>query len=296
MCASSVTAALICWMSCTLAPVVAVQELEALEHAVRPETVDHLEHLADEQPELRARPRALVPPPGALRRELDAHTDRRPHVVSLGVLDDQVELLEALDHGHDRSTELRRQDHGLDVARVLEPVADDQLVGAIAGEGHHREQLGLGPDLEPEAVVAPEQAQLLHDLVLLVDLDRVDRAVVAAVAVLLHRDAERLREAAQAVGEDVGEAQQHGRVDRPLLQSRHDVVEIGLAGARPRDDMALGVDREVPIAPRLDAVQLGRVGRRPGVGRRRLGLGQGVGLSGGAGRHGRNGTPPTGFG
>ena len=69
-------------------------------------------------------------------------------------LQDQLQLGEVLDHRDDRAAELGGEDHRLDVAVVLEAVADDQALGRVLGHRHHREQLGLGADFEAEAEFA----------------------------------------------------------------------------------------------------------------------------------------------
>ena len=54
----------------------------------------------------------------------------------------------------------------------------------VVDEGHDGQQLGLGAGFEAEAVGLAEVEDFLDDVALLVDLDRVDAAVVAFVIVL----------------------------------------------------------------------------------------------------------------
>ena len=62
-----------------------------------------------------------------------------------------------------------------------------QMIGVspAVGQGQHGEQLRLGAGLEAEAVGLAEIEDLLDDVPLLVDLDRIDAAVVALVLELL---------------------------------------------------------------------------------------------------------------
>ena len=71
----------------------------------------------------------------------------------------------------------------LDELVVLEAVADDRRVHAV-GQGQHRQQLGLGAGLEAEVERLAEVENLLDDVPLLIDLDRIDAAVIALVVVL----------------------------------------------------------------------------------------------------------------
>ena len=72
----------------------------------------------------------------------------------------------------------------------------------------------------------------------------------------------------QPVREDVGEANDHRRVQIARLQSLHDLVEIDLAlrvHARTDDDVAVGIDGEVALAPGLDLIEIERFLDLPGV-------------------------------
>ncbi len=182
-----------------LAPGVAVHELQAVLAGRAPRSARRARCTSvDEQAELRLGAGRVAPASGALAGELDAHADPRPHVVALGVLEDQVELVELLDHRNDRPAELAGEDHALDVVVVLEAVADDQPRARIVGHRQHRQQLRLGAHLEAEAVVAAVSIDLLDHRALLVDLDRVDRQIPALVVVLGHRRGERVAQGSAA--------------------------------------------------------------------------------------------------
>ncbi len=236
-------------------------------------TREQLEDLADEQAELGLLARRLAPAAGAFARELDAHADPRPHVVGARVLEDQAELAEVLDHRHDGAAELGGEDHRLDVAVVLEAVADDHPLRLALGHRHHGEQLGLGADLEAEAELAPVAVHLLDHEALLVHLDREHGGIAAAVVVLDDRRGERVVQALQAVVQDVGEAHHHRRGEVARVEPADHLVQVDLVLAglvRAHHDVARGVDAEVTVAPGVDAVQLEGVLDLPGAARHRL--------------------------
>src|SRR5262249_21650240 len=134
-----------------LAARMAMHELQAIEHVMGLEDVEQLEDLGHEQAELGLLAGGIAPATRAFTEQLHADTDPRAHAVSLGMLEDQPELVEILDDRDDGAAELRRKRYGFDVAVVLEPVADDQAVGGVLRHRHDRQQLGLGAGLEPES-------------------------------------------------------------------------------------------------------------------------------------------------
>ena len=77
-----------------------------------------------------------------------------------------------------------------------------------------------------------EVEDLLDDLALLVDLDRVDAAVAALVVVLLDGLAKGVVELADAVAEDVGEAEQDRQLDAAGLQLVDEFLQIDGASGR----------------------------------------------------------------
>ena len=77
---------------------------------------------------------------------------------------------------------------------------------------------GLLPGLQAEIERLAEVEDLLDDVPLLIDLDRVDAAVLAAVAVLLNRSLKGGVNLADAVAEDVGEPQEDRKLDAAGLE------------------------------------------------------------------------------
>ena len=103
-------------------------------------------------------------------------------------------------------------------------------------------------------------------MALLVHLDRVDAVVGAGVAELGARLLERLGDLADAVAEDVGEADEERRLDAAFAELIDEVLEVDgplgvLVGVD--GDVPELVDPEVALAPVLDAVGLERVVELP---------------------------------
>src|SRR5262249_41876160 len=135
------------------------------------------------QAELGTEAGRVAPAARPLGGELDAYADDRTDVQLLGVADDQLELGEFFDDGDDVLAQLAGQDRHLDELVVLEAVADDR--GAVAvGDRQDREQFRFGAGFEAELVVLADIDDLLDEVALLVDLDRVDADVVAQIAEL----------------------------------------------------------------------------------------------------------------
>ena len=92
-----------------------------------------------------------------------------------------------------------------DEGAVLVAVADDQGLG-VRVHGERREQLGLAAGLEAEMICLAGIDDLLDDLAQLVHLDREDAAIMALVADLVDRAAERLVDRLDAVAQQILEA------------------------------------------------------------------------------------------
>ena len=162
--------------------------------------------------------------------------------------------------------DLGRQDHRFDELVVLEAVADDRRV-VVIDDRHHREQFRLAAGFEAEAIFLAEAVNLLDDVPLLVHLDRIDAAILAFVLVLGDGVGESLVNLADAMLEDVGEANQAGKLDVALAKLIDEFFQIdrrlGEVAVRMDGDMALVVDGEIAVAPVADAIELGGILGRP---------------------------------
>src|SRR6185295_1939044 len=113
--------------------------------------VDPLEELARIEPELRGEAAGLLPLAASARVQAHAEPDERANRVLLGEGDVVRELEGLLDDDDDPPAELGRAERRAEVVTVLEAVAGDDRLGART-QGDRREELGLAPRLEPEAV------------------------------------------------------------------------------------------------------------------------------------------------
>ena len=108
----------------------------------------------------------------------------------------QVNLFVVLHHRNDGAAELGGQNDRFDVAIVLEPVAHDDAVGRILGDGHYREEFGFGADLESEAELFAVAVDLFDHEALLIDLDGEHRRVAVLVVVFRNGRAKGFRKVA----------------------------------------------------------------------------------------------------
>src|SRR5439155_1040832 len=125
---------------------------------------------------------------------------------------------------------------------------------------------GLGAGFEAEVVGLAEVEDFLDDVALLVDLDRVDAAVSALVVELVDGALEGGVDLADAVTEDVGEAEENGKLDAARLQLIDEFFEVdGLVGplVRMHRDVAGLADGEVSLAPLPNAIGFRRIGNLP---------------------------------
>ena len=157
----------------------------------------------------------------------------------------------------------------LDELGVLEAVADDRRV--VVGQRHDGQQLGLRARLEAEVVRPAEVEDLLDDLPLLVDLDRVDAAVAALVLVLRDGGLEGGVDLAEAVRRMSVKRTRTGRLmPRSCSRSTSSLRSMALGGVLGRVDLHVTgvVDREVAVAPARHLVQLAGVVNAPRARRR----------------------------
>ena len=180
------------------------------------------------------------PPEASQRPEpLEASFTRMPMrgrtPIFLAVVGDELELGELLDHDDDLAPQLRGHQRGLDVLLVLVAVADDERL-LVVQERHHRQQLGLGAGLEAVVVGPAELDDLLHHVAVLVDLDRVDAAVVALVAELGDGPPEGLVQLDHPALEDVGEADEQRQADATARDLVDQLLEVDVSRLRARAD------------------------------------------------------------
>ena len=243
---------------------VEVEQLEAIEHVLRTEARDGADDLRCRQAELRAVARRVHPLPRTATRESGANAEMGSDAELAGGLDDEIELAHAVDHDDRRAAEALGEQGELDVCAVLEAVADDQGVGRV--EQRQRDQeLGLAPRLDADAVFGTVLDDLVHDVPLLIDLDRVNAAETPTVSVPLDRVLKRRGELLDARRQDVGKADEQGGSQVAALEilDEGEQIDGGLFGVRSHHDVPRIVDVEEIAAPVGDAVDVQTVADRP---------------------------------
>src|SRR5207249_4743974 len=162
-----------------LASQMKMKQLEAIEHVAALQLVDRVQNLADRQAELASPAARRLPPPATACGKLDPHADLRPDADLLGIFKNQRQLGVFLDNRNYLAAHLLGQHRHLDKLGVFEAVADDRRLGV--GHGNNGQHLGLAAGFEAEPIYLAVVNDLLDDVPLLVDLDRVDADVAAFV-------------------------------------------------------------------------------------------------------------------
>jgi hypothetical protein len=244
---------------------VEVHHLEAVEHLRLAQPIHQHHDLGRRESELRSVTRGFHPLAGALGRELRTNADVGPDAEPPRGLQQQLELPVPIDHDDRVAPETLRQERRLHVLGVFVSVQHQQSVGVVE-QCQPDEQLRLGASLESEPVGEAEAHELFDDLMLLVDLDRIDATVTALVAVLADRELEATEQRAETAVEDVREANQQRQVEPAALQIEHQIEQIDppAFGTRGCRFHVTGiVDGEVTARPSGDVVQQRRLFGRP---------------------------------
>ena len=143
------------------------------------------------------------------------------------MLEDQIKLGILFNHRNDLAADLLGEHHHLDVLVVFEAIADDWSL--VVGDRKNGEQLRLRSRFQAEMIRPPELENLLHHLALLIDLDRIDANVFAAVAVFGNRVLKCLVELAQAMLQNIRKANQDRQRNTAQLQLLNQFLEIDFA-------------------------------------------------------------------
>jgi hypothetical protein len=179
--------------------------------------------------------------------------------------DHQIDLVEAVDDDDRRAPQTLGEQRRLDVGPVLVAVADDQRARRVE-QGEGDQKLGLAARLETDVLGGPVLHDLLDDVSLLIDLDRIHAAEAAAVAVLGDGGAKRGAEAFHAAGEDVREADEKRSAQAALLEIVNEIEKVdagAVIAARPNLHVPTVVDGEEAGPPRGDTVQFHRIAHGP---------------------------------
>ena len=239
---------------------VEVHHGERLEQVLGAQPLDHAQHLGRGQSELGFLAAGVLPLARPERGQPHAHAQKRRDVQRARLRDHELELGELLDHDVDPVSELLADQGQPDELPVLVAVADHDPVRARARE--HRQQLGLAARLEPQAL-GPVGEERIHHAALLVDLDRVDRGIAAAIIVGAHGAVEGGAQLAHPVREDAGKAHQHREREVVRRERARELVEIDTrvrgAWVGAAEHLAALADVEVAVAPVGDVISIARL-------------------------------------
>ena len=243
-----------------LRALVIVQHFQAADVAGVLELIDHGDDLRGIEAEDRFVTGAVLPVAGALGGKADADAEVRQDAEFARAFEDEIELAGHFQHEHDAQAHFLGLEGEVDEFLVLVAVADQIGLGIV----HVRErgdELGLGAGFKAVVVAFAELGDLLDDLALLVDLDRIDAAVFAAVFGILDRLAERLVDFRDAGMEQIAETEEHRQVGASIAQAVDDFEErdlgLCLVILKAHGDMAVLVHAEEAVAPGFDTVELG---------------------------------------
>ena len=117
---------------------------------------------------------------GTLGGKADADAEIGQDAELARTFEDEVEFARHFQHQHNAQSHLLCLQRKVDEFLVLVAIADEVGLG-IVHVGERGNELGLGTGFEAVMIFFPEFRDLLDDLALLVDLDRIDAAVFAAV-------------------------------------------------------------------------------------------------------------------
>jgi len=228
---------------------VEMQQFQAMQQSGCLELFHQIQQLPWRQPELGVVAARVLPLAGAQRRQPHAHTEARRHAQLARGFDHVRQFGGFLDHDVSAQAEQTANQRQTDVFAILVAVADHQRAGPR--QRQHRHQLRLGTRFQTEPI-ATLCRQFTGHAEMLVDLDRIDRAVATAIALLGHCLRKSLLQGAEAMPENVGKPQQHGQLET-IVQCAFDRFGQGNGGAvrplRLHRDPTLRIDIEITLAP-----------------------------------------------
>ena len=201
---------------------VVVQQAEAVQHVAGLELVHHVHDLGRGKAEGGALAAGVGPVAAGLDRELGAHADVGADAQFTAAGEQNVQFAGHLQHEEQVEAQALGLQAQVDELLILVAVADDAGFG-IAHQGDGGDELRLGAHFQTVMVAGAELGDLFHHLLLLVDLDGEDAAVLALIVQVLDGLAEGLVQAGDTGVQDVFHAQQHGHVIAAFTQAGDDL-------------------------------------------------------------------------
>ena len=169
---------------------VVVQQAEAVQHVAGLELVHHVHDLGRGKAEGGALAAGVGPVAAGLDRELGAHADVGADAQFTAAGEQDAQFAGHLQHEEQVEAQALGLQAQVDELLILVAVADDAGFG-IAHQGDGGDELRLGAHFQTVMVAGAELGDLFHHLLLLVDLDGEDAAVLALIVQVLDGLAER---------------------------------------------------------------------------------------------------------
>ena len=153
----------------------------------------------------------------------------------------------------------------IDEFLILVTVADETgfMVGHGADGGN---EFGFAAGFETMMEFASETGDLLHDLLLLIDLDRINTAVLSLKTGLFDRFRKGRMQQTDLSVEDIAQTEQHRHVHAAFLDALDDLHQTDCGSVLAESgngQLAFGIDIEITCAPVADAVKIRGIPRSP---------------------------------
>ena len=197
---------------------VEVQQLQALKMACLAQNFDQLQHLGRCEAELGLLAAGGLPFTGALRGQTRTYAKARHHVQALGLFQYDSDLGHLLNDQIDLVAHLLAHQRQTDIFAVFITITDDDAAGH-PGVRQHGHQFRFRTGFQAQRLAGMDQR--FNHATVLVNLDRVDEEVIAVIAIRFTRAFEGGVDRAQAVLQDLREAEQR-RQALPLRFTRFD--------------------------------------------------------------------------
>ena len=200
-------------------------EFQTVHQPVFLHIVDGLEQFRRIQSEFRLVAAAHLPFAGTRRSEFDADAHIRLYAKAARHFGYGLELVDFLHHQIDPPAHLLGEQRELYVVGVLVAVADyERVFGYVSGE--HGVEFRFRSCFETDIEFVAVAHYFLHHRPHLVNLYGIDAIVLRLVVVLFRRHGETVRNFLDAVIENIGKPQKHGRLHVLYLKLVHHVAKI----------------------------------------------------------------------
>ena len=163
-----------------LRPLVEVEEPHPVELVMGPQVVEQPHELREREPERAAVAGGIGPMAAAFGGEADAHAEQWFDAEGGGAFHDQGQFIGHFEDDDDLQAHFAGAEGEVDELAIFVAIADDEGLGVVhVGQGGEEFRFAAG--LEAVLELASEAGHFADDLVLLIDLDGVDAAVLATI-------------------------------------------------------------------------------------------------------------------